>query len=394
MAWYLEREHDRIVRSRRSQQLQYRVAGAAIQVGREPSPRPRARLLGRLRGWRGANLSAMATLYRCKAPTNRVCRCGKVARRLDAAGIEYDEVRVANRRARPPRDRGAHPADLGAGADPRRRGHLRLAPDPRVPGLARGQRRVPAQARRPRCPNSSSKMVPARPRPAGRAPGPTCCSRGSAGRPSPRRRRRSTSERARELAREGQGRSREVRAAGRAADRRQEARAASCLATEPGYCRLFSRPIGPCCCWTIGPLLGRPRRPPASRRRAARPARRVSYISVTMSQPPTSSPFTKSWGMVGQPDSAESSSRMRGSGRMSSAAYFTPSALSAPGGAQGEAAGGSLGRALHEEHHLVLLDRLIEEVADLGVVHWAPPGVEVLIERAWMAPPTSAPNTS
>ncbi len=40
----------------------------------------------------------MATLYRCKAPTNRVCRCGKVARRLDAAGIEYDEVRVAYRR--------------------------------------------------------------------------------------------------------------------------------------------------------------------------------------------------------------------------------------------------------------------------------------------------------
>jgi glutathione S-transferase len=40
----------------------------------------------------------MATLYRCKAPTNRVCRCGKVARRLDAAGIDYDEVRVANRR--------------------------------------------------------------------------------------------------------------------------------------------------------------------------------------------------------------------------------------------------------------------------------------------------------
>jgi glutathione S-transferase len=40
----------------------------------------------------------MATLYRCKAPTNRVCRCGRVARRLDEAGIEYDEVRVAYRR--------------------------------------------------------------------------------------------------------------------------------------------------------------------------------------------------------------------------------------------------------------------------------------------------------
>ena len=36
----------------------------------------------------------MTVLYRCKAPSNLVCRCGKVARRLDALGIEYDEVRV------------------------------------------------------------------------------------------------------------------------------------------------------------------------------------------------------------------------------------------------------------------------------------------------------------
>jgi glutaredoxin 3 len=36
----------------------------------------------------------MAVLYRCKAPTNHVCRCGKVARRLDALGIDYGEVRV------------------------------------------------------------------------------------------------------------------------------------------------------------------------------------------------------------------------------------------------------------------------------------------------------------
>ena len=33
VGWYLDREHDRIVRSRRSQQLQYRVAGAAISLG-------------------------------------------------------------------------------------------------------------------------------------------------------------------------------------------------------------------------------------------------------------------------------------------------------------------------------------------------------------------------
>ena len=31
--WHLDREHDRIARTRRSQQLQYRVAGAAISLG-------------------------------------------------------------------------------------------------------------------------------------------------------------------------------------------------------------------------------------------------------------------------------------------------------------------------------------------------------------------------
>lgn len=36
----------------------------------------------------------MTVLYRCKAPSDLVCRCGKVARRLRSMGIEYDEVRV------------------------------------------------------------------------------------------------------------------------------------------------------------------------------------------------------------------------------------------------------------------------------------------------------------
>jgi dihydroflavonol-4-reductase len=35
VAWHLEREHDRIARSRRSQQLQYRVAGAALGAAEE-----------------------------------------------------------------------------------------------------------------------------------------------------------------------------------------------------------------------------------------------------------------------------------------------------------------------------------------------------------------------
>ena len=36
----------------------------------------------------------MAVLYRCKAPTNLVCRCGRVARRLDSLAVDYSEVRV------------------------------------------------------------------------------------------------------------------------------------------------------------------------------------------------------------------------------------------------------------------------------------------------------------
>jgi glutathione S-transferase len=37
----------------------------------------------------------VTTLYRCKARTDLVCRCGRVARRLRALGIDYEEVRVA-----------------------------------------------------------------------------------------------------------------------------------------------------------------------------------------------------------------------------------------------------------------------------------------------------------
>ena len=40
----------------------------------------------------------MPVLYRCKAPTDRICRCGKVARKLQELGIDYGEVRVPYRR--------------------------------------------------------------------------------------------------------------------------------------------------------------------------------------------------------------------------------------------------------------------------------------------------------
>ena len=41
----------------------------------------------------------MATLYRCKTPTNWLCPCGRVARELRSHGVEADEVRVSWRRA-------------------------------------------------------------------------------------------------------------------------------------------------------------------------------------------------------------------------------------------------------------------------------------------------------
>ena len=40
----------------------------------------------------------MAILYRCKTPTNHLCACGKVARRLKRAGVDFEEIRVPVRR--------------------------------------------------------------------------------------------------------------------------------------------------------------------------------------------------------------------------------------------------------------------------------------------------------
>jgi hypothetical protein len=40
----------------------------------------------------------MATLYRCRTPTNWLCPCGRVARELRRQGEEFDEVRVPWRR--------------------------------------------------------------------------------------------------------------------------------------------------------------------------------------------------------------------------------------------------------------------------------------------------------
>jgi glutathione S-transferase len=36
----------------------------------------------------------VATLYRCRTPTDYLCPCGRVARALRGRGIEHDQVRV------------------------------------------------------------------------------------------------------------------------------------------------------------------------------------------------------------------------------------------------------------------------------------------------------------
>jgi glutathione S-transferase len=46
----------------------------------------------------------MATLFRCRTPTDWLCPCGRVARTLRASGIEYDQVRVRGGRVRDNRD--------------------------------------------------------------------------------------------------------------------------------------------------------------------------------------------------------------------------------------------------------------------------------------------------
>jgi glutathione S-transferase len=42
--------------------------------------------------------SRAVVLYRCRTPTNVLCPCGAVARRLGKLGVEYETVRVAYRR--------------------------------------------------------------------------------------------------------------------------------------------------------------------------------------------------------------------------------------------------------------------------------------------------------
>ena len=40
----------------------------------------------------------MATLYRCRTPTDWLCPCGKAARALRRHGVDYEQARVPFRR--------------------------------------------------------------------------------------------------------------------------------------------------------------------------------------------------------------------------------------------------------------------------------------------------------
>ncbi len=105
-----------------------------------------------------------------------------------------------------------------------------------------------------------------------------------------------------------------------------------------------------------------------------------------MSQPPTSSPSTKSCGIVGQFDE-------RGELHVRVEELL--------GDARGEAAARRLGRALHEEHHAVLGHELLDLLEDLlladdahGVTSWDAGGTAVLIDSAWIAPEPSSSATA
>ncbi len=43
-----------------------------------------------------------AVLFRCPAPTDRICPCGKAARSLKAAGVEFENRRVPFRKSKRP----------------------------------------------------------------------------------------------------------------------------------------------------------------------------------------------------------------------------------------------------------------------------------------------------
>lgn len=57
--------------------------------------------MGRARTTGDLSEQGARVLYRCRTPTNVLCPCGAVARRLGKHGLEFRTERVASRRHRP-----------------------------------------------------------------------------------------------------------------------------------------------------------------------------------------------------------------------------------------------------------------------------------------------------
>ena len=113
-----------------------RAGSSRSSAGRRAAPRTRSGWrCGRL-GRRAEDGERMIVLYRCPTPTNVLCPCGAVARRLRKLGLEHETRRVPYRRAARPEIEELTRQRRVPGARRRRRGDPRLEANPRVPGMA------------------------------------------------------------------------------------------------------------------------------------------------------------------------------------------------------------------------------------------------------------------
>ena len=131
VGWHLEREHDRIARTRRSQQFQFRVAGAAIGAPRRPSGCCGARSRPVPEHCPGDHALPLQGADRPGLPLRQGSPPAAQRRHRVRGG------QGAVPQARPARDRGVDGAALGTRPRARRPGDPRLAPHPGVPRLGR-----------------------------------------------------------------------------------------------------------------------------------------------------------------------------------------------------------------------------------------------------------------
>ena len=113
-----------------------------------------------------------------------------------------------------------------------------------------------------------------------------------------------------------------------------------------------------------------------------------------MSQPPTSSPLTNSWGIVGQLEIARQLLADARVGQDVDRRVGGAERVERGDRAGAEAAHRLLRAALHEEDDFVLGDRLGISSRMGLVVSLTVYSALVTRDRAWMGPPMSAPNTA